>query len=600
MKFFSTLIASTLGALIAIGIVFLFLFMFIIGIAASSDNVPRVKEGAVLVAEISGSVPEQVSGDPLAQLLADEPAVDLRAMKRAIEKAAADSRISGLWLKMGSSSIPWSTMYEIRSSVSKFKDSGKPVFASSEDYIDTESEYYLMSAADSIYAVADGIFEFNGFAIVASFYRGLLDKLEIEPNVIRAGSYKSAGESYMRRDFSAENEEQLQAILEAQETVFFDAIAEARGLSHEDLKALATTDAILTVDDALEAGLVTALIHTDEVVERWKDALGLERESKLNTISLKRYARVPASAAGLPTGKEGDVAIVYAVGTIINGDSQDDSPFASGFLGSQSFAKSIREARESESVKAVVLRINSPGGFAPAADAMLREITLTAAEKPVVVSMGDVAASGGYWIAMAADTVIATPLTITGSIGVFSLFLDTGDFFAEKLGITFDNVSTSPYADMFSGVRPLAPQEEALVQELTDKTYEKFLHLVSEGRGLSDEEVRRLAEGRVWLGSDALSNNLVDVTGDLDTAIEIAADMAGLDPQTYRVRTLPRPKTFLQRMTGSLEARAIQAWTDLVLSDAERALLKQARALKQAVVDHATVQARLPFDLEIR
>ena len=277
-----------------------------------------------------------------------------------------------------------------------------------------------------------------------------------------------------------------------------------------------------------------------------------------------------------------------------------DLPFTSGLLGTSTFAKAIREARESESVKAVVLRVNSPGGFAPAADAMLREIELTAARKPLVVSMGDMAASGGYWISMAADTIVATPLTITGSIGVFSLFFNAGDFFADKLGITFDHVSTSPYADMFSGVQPLSAGERALLEELTDETYTKFLELVSDGRGLSLEAVREVAKGRVWLGMDAMSRGLVDVTGDLDTAVAIAAELAGLEPESYRIRALPRPRTFLQRLTGSMEARLADVREAATLSTAERLLLRQVRAIKAAFSDYGTVQARLPFDIEIR
>ncbi|MDX1430108.1 MAG: signal peptide peptidase SppA, partial [Rhodothermales bacterium] len=501
---------------------------------------------------------------------------------------------------IGTANVPWSTMYEIRSSVLRFKESGKPVFASSEDFVDTESEYYLMSAADSIYAVPEGIFEFNGFAIVASFYRGLLDKLEIEPNVIRAGTYKSAGEAYVRKDFSDENAEQLQAILDVHEAHFFDAIAQSRGVGVDELRRLATTDAIITADQALDAGLVSGLLQEDQIAERWKEVLGLESDAKLASIDLKRYSRVPASAAGIATGNEGEVAIVYAVGTILSGDGEDDSPFTSGFLGSASFTRAMREARESEKVKAVVLRVNSPGGFAPAADAMLREIELTAAEKPVVVSMGDLAASGGYWISAPADAIVATPLTITGSIGVFSLFFDTGDFFADKLGITFDHVATSAYADMFSGVRPLSDGEEALLQDLTDRTYERFLHIVADGRSLSIDDVRSLAEGRVWIGADALARNLVDSTGDLHAAIEVAAAKAGLAPDTYRVRALPRPKSFLQRMTGSMDAQASALWERMTLSVAERALIRQARTLREALVDHGTVQARLPVDIAIR
>ncbi len=600
MRFFSTLVAATLGALIAMGVAVVFFFMFFLALAASSEDVPRVVDGSVLVAEISGAVPEQVSGDPFSRLITDEPALDLRTVKRALEMASVDPRISGLWLKVGTSTTPWATMQEIRSAVVEFKATGKPVVASSEDFFITESEYFLMSAADSIYAAPGGLFEFNGFAIVASFYKGLLDKLDVKAQVVRAGKFKSAVEPYQRTDFSDENREQLAELIQGHEAEYLEAISATRGISVDQLRALATEDAILSVEQGLEAGLITTLLHTDELEGVWKSSVAADSAADLRTIALTRYARTPASSAGLQEGREGEVAVVYAVGTIVGGTSDRESPFATGLAGSETFAKAMQEARKSKSVKSIVVRVNSPGGFAPAADAMLREVQLTAAEKPVVVSMGDVAASGGYWIAMAADTIVADPLTLTGSIGVFSLFFDTGDFFRNKLGVTFDRVSTSPYADMFSAVRPLSESERQLLQRFTDETYERFIDIVRENRGMSRDEVVALAEGRVWLGAHAHALGLVDVLGDLDDAVRIAANLAGLEEGTYTTRALPRPKSFFEKMTRSLEAEAVRVWERVTLGDAELAVLREARFLQRALSDHATVQARMPFDLEVQ
>ncbi len=290
---------------------------------------------------------------------------------------------------------------------------------------------------------------------------------------------------------------------------------------------------------------------------------------------------------------------MYAVGTIVGGASDEETPFSAGVIGSETFAKAIKEARESDDVKAVVVRIDSPGGFAPAADAMLREVELTAAEKPVVVSMANVAASGGYWMAMAADTIVAEPLTLTGSIGAFSLFFNTGAFFDDKLGITFDRVRTSPYADMLSGVRALSEAETRLLQDLTDETYARFLDIVAENRGMTTDDVQELAQGRVWMGIQAKDVGLVDVLGGLGDATEIAADLAGLEPGSYTTRSLPRPKTFLERMTRSLEAEAVSAWTNVTTSAAERAMREQMKALEEALRDHATVQARMAYDIRI-
>lgn len=600
MKFFSTLVAATLGSLIAMAVVVVFFLMFFLALAASSEDTPRVRDGSILVAEISGPVPEQVSGDPFSRLLTDEPALDLRTLKRALEMASVDPRISGLWLKVGTSTTPWASMQEIRTALVDFKASGKPVVASSEDFFVTESEYFLMSAADSIYAAPGGLFEFNGFAIVASFYKGLLDKLDLEAQVVRAGKFKSAVEPYQRTDFSDENREQLSELIREHETEYLEAISEARGVSVDELRALAREDAILAVEQALGAGLITGLLHADQLEGVLRSSVSADSAADLRTIPIKRYARTPASSAGLREGRNGEVAVVYAVGTIVGGTSDSDSPFVTGLVGSETFAKAMQEARESKSVKSVVVRVNSPGGFAPAADAMLREIELTAAEKPVVVSMGDLAASGGYWISMAADTIVADPLTLTGSIGVFSLFFDTGDFFRNKLGVTFDKVSTSPYADMFSGVRPLSEAERQLLQRFTDETYERFIEIVQENRGMSRDEVVALAEGRVWLGTNAKELGLVDVLGDLDDAVDIAAELAGLEEGTYTTRALPRPKSFFERMTRSMEAEAVRVWQSVSLSDAERAILDEARQLHNALRDHGTVQARMLFDVRIQ
>ncbi len=599
MKFFSTLVASTLGTLIALGVAFVFLFLFIVALAASSDDVPSVRDGTLLVADLSGSLPEMVSGDPFAQLLADEPSLDLRSAKRAFEKAASDRRISGLWLRLRGTNISWATLQELRSSITRFKESGKPVYASSDDFMTTEAEYFLLSVADSVFTAPGGLFEFNGFAIVSSFYKGLLDKIGIEPQIVRAGRFKSAVEPFQRTNMSDENREQLDDMLRAQESVYLQTIAEARGLTVDGLREQATQDAILSVEDAVETGLLDDLLHYDEIVDLWKNRLGLDSDRKLRTISLSRYARVPAASAGLREGREGEVAIVYAVGAIVGGKSDEGNPFSSGVLGSETFMRAIREARESEKVKAVVVRIDSPGGFAPAAEAMRREVELTAREKPVVISMGDIAASGGYWMAMAADTIVAEPLTLTGSIGVFSLFFDMGGFFEDKLGVTFDRVRTSPYADMFSGVRPFSDGEVRLIQDMTDRTYDRFTEHVANNRNMPREEVRELAQGRVWMGVQAKDVGLVDVLGGLDIAVGIAAELAGLEPGSYSTRALPRPKSFLERMTRSVEDEAVKAWMALTTTRAERTLLDHVRTLGVVTRDHGTIQARMLFDVHI-
>jgi len=599
MKFFSTLVASTLGALVAIGIFFFFLFLFFLVIVASSDQAPRVRPGSVLVVELSGDIPETVSGDPIAQAIAGEAGYSLYDLTKALEKAASDSRIDCIWLQVRSVSASWATLEEIRGALLSFKESGKPIFASSDDYGMAEAEYFLASAADFVSASEQAMFELNGFHITVEFYKNLLDKLEVEPQLIRAGEFKSAGEPYIREDLSDENTEQLLALVNAQNRVFTASIADSRDIPEATISTISTVDAIVAAEEAYRAGLLDSLLYHDEVVSVIKERLGYDVDRDLVTTSIETYVNVPASKAGLDVNSEGEIAIVYASGTIMSGNSTAN-PLLGTVLGAETFNKAMRDARENSRVKAVVLRIDSPGGSAAASDAMWREIARTAAEKPVIASMGGMAASGGYWIAIAADTIVADPLTLTGSIGVFSLLFDFGGLFENKLGVTHDAVRTSPYADLFSGVRALSNQERRLLQTWTDETYQSFLEKIAESRGLDVETVDAVARGRIWMGVTAKEIGLVDELGDLDRALAIAADRAGMGEGPYRTRILPRPKTFLEQLSTGLSVRAVDVWTRLRFSPAERLLLNQARTLQQITGEHGTVQARLPVDISIQ
>ena len=431
MRFFSTLIASVLGSLIALGFLFFLGFLFLAALLTSSDPAPVVRSGSVLVVNLSGPIPELVSHDSFNQALGGESSVDLHDIKQAVQKAAADDRIDGIWLQLHGTQAGWATLYEVREALDAFKESGKPVIASSGEYTMAEGDYYLASIADSVYASPEAFFEFNGFYLDVMYYRGLLEKLDVEPEIIRAGKYKAAVEPFLRDDLSEDNEAQLTALLTAHNTTFLDAIAESRGQPASDVQRLTEDPAFITAAEAHAAGLLDGLLYEDEVEARFKKRLGLTTNDDLRYVNLRAYTRVPAAEAGLATGNEGDIAVVYAVGTILSGESGTGT----GTVGSATFNEALRRVRRSSRVKAVVLRINSPGGSASAADAMWREIALTAKEKPVIVSMGDLAASGGYWIATAADTIVADPQTITGSIGVFGTLFNIGGMLENKLGI---------------------------------------------------------------------------------------------------------------------------------------------------------------------
>ena len=600
MKFLSNLVASALGTMIALAIVFFMGLATLLIFMSAADQTPSVSEGSVLVVEFTGAIPEVVSGDPITQVLAGEPPFGLRELVSSLQMAATDDRVEALWLQIRNVTGSWAALEEVRAAVLQFKESGKPVYASSNDYAMTEQAYFVASAADSVFASEQGVFEFNGFNLTVTFFQNLLEDLEVEPQVVRAGRFKSAVEPFIREDLSAENEEQLSSFLQTLDDVFMEAIAESRGVSPDSLRRIASERAIISAGDAHAAGLLDGLLYHDEVGDLIKARLDVDADDDLSTISTSDYQRVPPSDAGLEVNRDGDVAIVYAVGQIVSGESDFSDPLGSGLLGAETFIEAMEEARDNENVKAVVVRVDSPGGSASASDAMWRAIQLTTLEKPVVISMGGLAASGGYWIATGAEKIVADPLTITGSIGVFGLFFDASGFFEEKLGITFDGVQTSPYADVFSGITPLSDEERQMLESFVDDTYQSFLERVSNARKMSTADVDSIAQGRIWMGRSALELGLVDTLATLSGAVRMAAREAELGDGPYRVRVLPRPKTFLEQLTRGLGARAVGAWARLSTTPAERALLEQARHIREAVRQQGTVQARLPVDIVIR
>lgn len=602
MRFLSTLIATTLGALIAFGLIFFLGFMFLFAIAASSEQAPRVRAGSVLTMPLKGTLPEIVSNDPFTQSFSSGPAYDLAQFKNALAKAAVDQRIDGVWLQMDGLGGSWSTLQEMRHALLEFKESGKFIVASSEDRSVGEKAYFLATTADEIYASTQAPFEFNGFYLAAEFYKNMFDKLDIKAQPIRAGKYKSAIEPYSRSNLSPENREQLDALLQNQYEIFLQAVAEGRDLKPMALSEAMEADAILLATDAYRVGLIDGLMFKDGVENVIKEKLEMEEDESLRTVSLRSYVRVPESEVGLESGREGEVAVVYAVGTIMPGQSgySTNPLFGGEILGSATFNEAIRSAVDSDRVKAIVVRINSPGGSAAASDAMYREIKLAAEEKPVIISMGDYAASGGYWMAMAGDQILANPLTITGSIGVFGMSLDVTGLFENKIGITYDVVKTGPYADMYSGTRALSPEEIHLLELSVDETYETFLQLVAENRGMTVEEVDALAQGRVWSGVDAKTHGLVDMIGDLEMAVSIAAEKAELESGTYSIRRLPRPKTFIEQFNDAMNARIKTAWTNLTVSPIDQLVRQEAEQLKHLLGLNGNVQALMPAKITIK
>lgn len=594
MKFLQTLLANVLGSLIAFGILLFFGFLFLIALASTAEQSPPVQSGSILTIDLIGSFPETVSGDPLTQLIMGEAPVGLHSMTAAIEAATTDSRIKGIWIRSNGMLSSWASLEAIRRSLDAFKASGKPILATSKNHFMMESEYYVASVADSVFLEPESIFEFNGFAMTSTFYGDLFEKLGVEAEVVRSGKYKGAVEAYTRNSMSPENREQLQALLDGVRSNFVSSVAASRNLQPEQVDLLMNRDAMFSAREALNSGLVDGLIFEDEVLDKLKLIAGTDSSKTLTTVSASNYA-----AQLKPTKSSVKIAVVHITGTMMSGAPSESPLTGGGVAGSETIAKAIQQAREKTGVRAMVVRINSPGGFAPAGDAMLREIQRTATEMPVVISMGDVAASGGYWVATGGSRIFAESNTITGSIGVFSMFLNVSGLVEDKIGITFDGVTTGPYADMFSGMRGYSEAERAILGKATDGTYQAFLEKVAKSRGMSVEAVQEIAQGRVWTGNDALRVGLVDEIGGLDAAIAYAQKAAKLDSSSVEIVRYPAPRSLLDQFmktpgaTVKILASALKSKNQLLAS-------RRLEEVQQMVDSRGQVQALWPWNVTIK
>jgi protease IV len=552
MGFFRTFLASLLAIAVSFLVVFFLFVALIAGLASSggSESAPFVRDNTVLKMKLSGSIPERSVDDPFQQIL--DPGAgsgsSMIAIMDNLTKAAADERIKGLWLDVGMLSTSWSTLFEVRQAISKFKESGKFVYASSDDLGMNEQGYYLATAADSIFMQPQSLFEFDGFYMQPYFLKDMFDKVGIEAQIGRSGTYKSFAETYTRNDMSAESREQYKAILDATTNEFMEVISAFSGISRADLDNMLNNEPSLSTVTAFERGLIQELLYPDQLEARIKSRVGIAEDEKLNVVTSSRYVRVPKKDVGIsvPSGTD-KIAVINASGNImpqiISGFGDDG-----GMITVANFKESLDKVLNDKNVKALVVRIDSPGGSASTSD-VLHHMILEATKKiPVVASMASTAASGGYYMAMGADTVVASPLTITGSIGVISMKYNVSELTTEKLGITFDEVKSHMNADWLSLTRPFTDAQAQRFQDFNSATYEVFLGVVSRNRNMSRDEVDAVAQGRVWTGVDAKANGLVDVLGGYDDAIRIASEMAGITE--YSLVNYPVQKTFLERFSS--------------------------------------------------
>lgn len=548
MNFLKTFFASCLGSLLALFLFFIigiFLVAGIIGAAMSGgdESLTTISDNSVLRLELNVPITELEVEDPFEGLPLpgiESGSIGLIQLKQAIDHAASDHKIKGIYLDVSFFMGGYATAREIRQSLEQFKATGKWVIAYSE--MMSESSYYIASAADKVFLNPEGDLEFNGLSVEIGFFKQLFDKLEIKPEVFRVGDFKSAVEPFLLDKMSDENRLQLNALLGSMYGTLLSDIAASRQREAASLRAIADKALVTSARQAREHGLVDSLMYYDQVEDYLRDKLGLAEDKK---ITFARYGKYRKSFATASKSKN-EIAVIVADGDILPGEAQP------GVVGSETFAEQLRKARKNDNVKAIVLRINSPGGSSLASDVMWREIVLASEEKPVIASMGDYAASGGYYLAMACDTIVTQPNTITGSIGVFSILYDASDFLKNKLGITFDEVRTGQTGDLITFTRPLSTQERNIWQNRTNEIYETFTTKAAQGRGMAVEDIKDIASGRVWSGKQALVNGLADVEGGLADALTLAAGQAGVG-EDYKVRYYPKPKTLLEMWFNNLE-----------------------------------------------
>ena len=570
LKFLKNIFSTLIGILLS----FVVIVVTLIGVLSVSSEYQKkekkIDKNTILKIDLSTQVVERASSNPLSDLdlLNPEPKkqLELKTILDNIEKAKFDDNIIAIYINSPFVNAGLSQTEEIRNKLLEFKKTGKPIIAYSEVY--SIKNYFLASVADKIYMNPLGVIDHKGLSATVMFFKGLLEKLNIDLQIFRLGKFKSAIEPFTLDKMSNENREQLKLMLNSINDNIMDSISSQRQIPFEVVKKHANQLTLNSAEICLEKGYVDHLIYEDQVED---SLIAIGTNEKLKTISLKGYSSVKSKNKDISRNK---IAIVYATGEINSGKGDVAS------IGSKTTSAAIKKARKDKNVKAIILRVNSPGGSALASDVIWRETTLAQKEKPLVVSMGDYAASGGYYIACAADTIIANPTTLTGSIGVFGMIPNMQNFYKSNFGITVDTVKTNTYADMGTS-RKLSTFEKNKIQEGVKNVYSTFISRVSDGRDITTQEVDAIGQGRVWSGYDAKDIGLVDLYGGLETAIVIAAELAEVDD--YRVISLPKIEdpftkimndltesklvTFFETEFNLIDTKKIKKVKDLITSD---------------------------------
>lgn len=587
-QFFKFMFASMAGFVLAM-ILFFIISLIILSAAVSSMSSETkivIKKNSVLELRLDKAIEERTSNNPFDDFnfgeFSSNKNLGLNDILKNIKKAEKDENIKGILLNLTSVSAGGATIEEIRNALVDFKSSKKFIYAYGEEL--SQGAYYLASVADKIYLHPEGGIDFKGLRAELMFFKGTLEKLEVEPQVIRHGKFKSAVEPFINDKMSPENKEQIRTLIQSFWNNYLVNVSEQRKKSIEKLQIAADEFSARDAEGAIAAGLADSLAYFDQVQEVISTISGIGPDEKVKFITLNKYDKVYVK--GMTELSTDKIALIYASGDIVSGQGSDDQ------IGSDKMAETIRKARLDDKIKAIVLRVNSPGGSAMASDVIWREVLLAKKKKPVVVSMGDYAASGGYYISCAADSIVAQPNTLTGSIGVFGLLINAQKLFNNKLGITFDTVKTGRYADIGTISRRLSNDERDLIQMQVEKIYSTFIKHVAEGRNMTTEYVDSIGQGRIWSGNDALRLGLVDAIGGIDEAIAIASRMAKLEK--YRVIQLPEQKELFEKILEDLNAEANVYFTKRELGDQ----YKYYEKLK-GMIQNNGIQARIPFEMEI-
>ncbi|MBD2126974.1 signal peptide peptidase SppA [Microcoleus sp. ZQ-A2] len=602
-QFLKQTFASTIGSLAGL-ILFFSLgtggLLFLLIAAAVKDTGPQVKDKSVLIFDLSlnitDSEPTSSTSDAIGEALSGERAksVTLRTVLDTLDKARQDKRIIALYLdgsrNSGGMSTGLATLKEVRQALERFKATGKKIIAYDVDL--EKREYYLSSVADTLVLNPMGTVELNGFSSQPIFYTGAMEKYGVGVQVIRVGKFKSAVEPFILKKLSPENRQQTQTLLSTLWGEFITTVGANRKIPPQQLQAIANSQGEFTASEARQRRLVDRVAYLDEIVADLKKLTNSDKEDKsFRQISFTSYTKAQ-NPDFQPRNSKNKIAIVYAEGEIVDGQGSVQQ------VGGDTFAKRLREVRQDEDVKAVVLRINSPGGSVTGSERIQREVVLTHKEKPVIVSMGDYAASGGYWIATGADHIFAEPNTITGSIGVFGL-----QFNIQKLGtdngLSWDVVKTSQFADSRTISRPKTPQELAIAQKIVNQIYDQFLDKVAQARKLPKQKVAQIAQGRVWSGQEAKQLGLVDKFGGIEDAIQYAAKQAELG-EDWEVEEYSQSQSLeeriLKKLIGKVSAQNPKISDPLT---AEFIKLQGDLAIFQALNDPKSIYARLPFNWRI-